>query len=167
MSSGRRQRGFTYLAALFLVGIAGIGLAATAEIWSHARQREKEAELLWIGEQFRQAIGLYYQRTPGTVKRYPERLEDLLEDKRYVNVQRYLRRIYVDPMSAKAEWGLVPAPGGGFMGVYSQSGGKPIRTASLPPDEGTAAHAATYRDWRFTYQPTSGVQSGVQTAKPR
>jgi len=155
MSSGRGHRagalqhqGFTYLAALFLVGLTGIGLAATSEIWSHARQREKEAELLWIGEQFRQAIGLYYQRTPGAVKRYPERLEDLLEDKRYLNVQRYLRRVYVDPMSAKPEWGLVPAPGGGIMGIYSTVAAKPIR--SVPG-------ANSYQDWRFNYESPTTV----------
>ncbi|MGB3934164.1 MAG: type II secretion system protein, partial [Burkholderiales bacterium] len=115
MSSGR-QRGFTYLAALFFVAVAGLGLAVTGELWSHARQREKETELAWVGQQFRQAIGLYYQRSPGAVKRYPERLEDLLEDKRYLTVQRYLRRVYADPITGKADWGLVPAPGGGIMG---------------------------------------------------
>ncbi len=152
MSSGRNQRGFTYLAALFLVGIAGIGLAATAEIWSHVRQREKETELLWIGEQFRQAIGLYYQRTPGAMKRYPARLEDLLEDRRYPNMQRYLRRIYVDPMVGNSEWGLIPAPGGGIMGVYSTAVVRPVRTLSLLVSDEAISATATYREWRFVYE---------------
>src|SRR5260221_247456 len=116
MSSGRRQGGFTYLAALLLIAVVGAGIAATAELWSHARQREKEAELLWIGNQFKQAIGLYYQRSPGAIKRYPEKLEDLLEDRRFVNVQRYLRKIYPDPMTGKPNWSPIPAPGGGIMG---------------------------------------------------
>jgi type II secretory pathway pseudopilin PulG len=157
MSSGKQQRGFTYLAALFLVGLAGIGLAATAELWSHSRQREKEAELIWIGEQFRQAIGLYYQRSPGAVKRYPEKLEDLLEDRRYLSLQRYLRRIYADPMSGKTEWGLVPAPGGGIMGIHSITNAKPIRSAPLRRDDKTIASAASYRDWRFIYVPPAGT----------
>ena len=112
MSSGKRQRGFTYLCALLLVAVAAAGLAAISELWSHARQREKEAELLWIGNQFKQAIGLYYQRSPGAVKRYPEKLEDLLEDRRFVSTQRYLRRIYTDPMTGKAEWGVSVTPNG-------------------------------------------------------
>jgi type II secretory pathway pseudopilin PulG len=143
MSSGK-QRGFTYLAVLFLVALAGLGLAATGESWSHSRQREKEAELAWIGEQFRQAIGVYYQRTPGAVKRYPEKLEDLLEDKRYPTVQRYLRRVYADPMTGKADWGLIAAPGGGIMGVKSSSTAKSIRLLK---------DASRYSEWQFVYEP--------------
>lgn len=122
MSSGNgRQRGFTYLAALLLVAVSGASLAAYASAWSHARQREKERELHWIGNQFKQAIGLYYQRSPGGVKRYPELLDDLLEDKRFVSRQRYLRRIYSDPITGKPDWNVVPAPAGGIMGVASRS----------------------------------------------
>ena len=69
MNSGRdrSQRGFTYLVAMFAVAIAGLLLAVTSEVWSQSRQRDKERELLYIGDQFREAIALYYQRTPGTV----------------------------------------------------------------------------------------------------
>lgn len=158
MSSGRGQKGFTYLAVLFLIGLVGLGLAATAEIWSHARQREKEAELIWIGNQFKQAIGLYYHRSSGTVSRYPEKLEDLLEDRRQLSVQRYLRRIYVDPMSGKPVWGLVPAPSGGIMGVYSTVPDKPIRSVPLARDDKSEASATSYRDWRFVYEPLVAAQ---------
>ena len=74
MRSGRggpSQGGFTYLALLIAVALIGIGLVAASEVWSQSRQREKEQELLFIGEQFRQAIGMYYERTPGAVRRYP------------------------------------------------------------------------------------------------
>lgn len=145
MSSGKGQAGFTYVGALLLIAVVGAGLAAVGEAWSHARQREKEAELLWIGNQFKQAIGLYYQRSPGAVKRYPENLEDLIEDKRFLNVQRYLRRIYSDPMTGKSDWAPIPAPGGGIMGVRSQSGARAIRPFDL---------GDTYSEWRFVYEPT-------------
>lgn len=171
MRSGRcarlravQQRGFTYLAALFLIAFVGTGLAFTGEIRSHARQREKEAELLWVGNQFKQAIGLYYQRSPGAVKRYPEKLEDLLEDRRYLSMQRYLRRIYTDPVTGKAEWGLVPAPGGGIMGIHSTAASEPIRSAPLARDDKSAASATSYRDWRFVYKPP--IQAQAPAAKP-
>jgi type II secretory pathway pseudopilin PulG len=144
MRSGRPAQGFTYLGALLGVAIVGAGLAATGEIWSHARQREKEAELIWIGAQFTQAIGLYYQRSPGAVKRYPSKLEDLLEDRRYPTTQRYLRKIYTDPLSGKPAWDLIPAPGGGIMGVRSFSTAKSIRVMKS---------GATYSAWRFVYEP--------------
>lgn len=121
MASGDGERGFTYLGALLLVAVSGAALAAFAGAWSHAREREKQAELRWVGGQFRQAIGLYYERSPG-VKRYPERLEDLVEDKRFLTTQRYLRRVYADPVTGKADWELIPAPAGGMMGVRSRAG---------------------------------------------
>ena len=144
MTSGNRQGGFTYLAALLLVAASGAALAAAAELWSHARQREKEAELLWVGNQFKQAIALYYHRSPGSVKRYPQKLEDLLEDPRHLSTARYLRKIYTDPITGKAEWGLIQGPAGGIMGVHSLSVTRSIRQL-----EG----ARTYQEWRFMYIP--------------
>lgn len=144
MTSSKREGGFTYLAILFVVAVTGLGIAALGETWSRTRQREKEAELLWIGNQFKQAIGLYYERTPGGVKRYPEKMEELLEDKRFVTTQRYLRRLYPDPITGKADWEVIDAPGGGIMGIKSRS---PTRTVGL------MSTVPTYSDWGFTYEP--------------
>lgn len=144
MKSGSRGRGFTYLGALFLAATSAAALMSIVEFWSHARQREKETELLWIGNQFEQAIALYYHRSPGSVKRYPEKLEDLLDDRRHLNTARYLRKIYVDPMTGKSDWGLILAPGGGIVGVHSLSSAQPIRQVN---------DARTYTEWRFIYHP--------------
>jgi type II secretory pathway pseudopilin PulG len=163
MSNGRStnaregQGGFTYLTALFLVAALGAGLAATGVVWSKARQREKEAELIWVGEQVRQAIGLYYQRSPGAMKRYPGKLEDLLEDRRYPNVQRYLRKIYADPVTGKRDWGLVLSSDGGVMGIRSLSTAQSIRERG---------NARTYADWKFVYEPPQGNTSTLP-AEPR
>lgn len=146
MASGNTARrhaqdGFTYLAALLLIAISAAALASVAEAWSHARQREKEAQLLWVGNQFKQAIGVYYQRSPGSVKRYPANLDDLVEDRRFATVQRYLRRIYLDPMTGKAEWEVIGAPGGGVMGVKSRA---------------AAGGSTTNAPRTFVYTPTDG-----------
>jgi hypothetical protein len=146
MSSGEPQAGFTYLVALLAVAVAGTALVAIGEFWSQARKREKEAELLWVGNQFKQAIGLYYHRSPGGVNRYPEKLDDLVEDRRFLTVQRYLRRIYADPMTGKAEWGLIAAPEGGIMGVHSMAKGRPL----LRREE-----ANSYAEWKFFYAPSA------------
>lgn len=167
MSSGkspRSQRGFTYLAMLLAVAVIGVGLAATGIVWSQSRQREREQELLFIGNQFRQAIARYYQRTPGAVNRYPAKLEDLLEDKRYTNTQRYLRKIYVDPMIGKPEWGVVEAPDGGIMGVYSRSKAVPIKSGGFAARDQAFEGAADYSEWRFFYAPPTG--SGNLTPMP-
>jgi len=153
MTNGRKQRGFTYLVAMFAVAIAGLLLAVTSEVWSRSQQREKEKELLHVGGQFREAIGLYYQRTPGTVKRYPEKLEELLEDRRYLSLQRYLRKIYPDPITGKVQWGTIAAPGGGVMGVYSLSDGKPIKSGNFDEKDQSFSGGSRYSDWRFVYEP--------------
>lgn len=156
MRTGRHtgpQGGFTYLALLIAVALIGVGLVATSEVWSQARQREKEQELLFIGKQFRQAIERYYQRTPGAVKRYPAKLEDLLEDKRYLTPQRHLRKIFVDPMTGRPEWGLIAASGEGIMGVYSLSQETPIKRANFAEEDASFEGAARYSQWRFIYQP--------------
>ena len=156
MRSGRpaaAARGFTYLVMLLAVALIGIGLVATSEVWSQSRQREKERELLFIGNQFRQAIALYYQRTPGMVKRFPETLQDLLEDKRYLVTQRHLRKIFADPVTGKPDWGIVPAPGGGIIGIYSRSNDKPIKAADFPAEDQSFEGAQRYSQWRFIYQP--------------
>ena len=165
MRNGRTEKGFTYLTALLLVAVVGIGFAATAGAWSQLRQREKESELLWIGNQFSQAIGLYYQRSPGSAKHYPERLEDLLEDKRFVTVQRYLRRIYADPMSGKGEWGVLAAAEGGIKGVYSLSGAEPLKTGNFSSPNKHFEDARRYSDWKFTYEPLISVNVPVPIKK--
>jgi type II secretory pathway pseudopilin PulG len=81
---------------MFFIAASGVALASITEIWTTDRQRQREAELLRVGAAFRDAIALYYERTPGAVKRYPPTLEDLIEDRRYLSLQRYLRKIYLD-----------------------------------------------------------------------
>ena len=150
---GNAERGLTYLVVLILVGVVSASLVAFAGSWSHASQRAKEAELLWVGEQFRQGIGLYYERTPGAVKRFPERLDDLLQDERYASVQRHLRRIYADPITGNASWGLIQAPGGGIMGIHSLSETRPIRSGGFSRQNQSFENATTYSNWKFVYEP--------------
>lgn len=142
-----RQRGFTYLWLLFAVAGMGLLLAAAAEVWDTAARREKEAELLFIGDQFARAIADYHARSPGAAKQYPEKLEDLVEDKRLPAPQRHLRKVFRDPMTRGAEWGLVKA-GGRIVGVHSRSAGKPIRT-HFSGRMASFSGAASYAAWVF------------------
>jgi type II secretory pathway pseudopilin PulG len=143
---------------LLAVAVIGIGLAAVGEVWSAASQRSRERELIFIGHEFRGAIERYYEQTPGGIKRFPIKLEDLLEDNRYPMVRRHLRKLYRDPMTGKAQWGLVKAPDGGVQGVYSLSDERPIKQSGFEPADQGLQGAPTLSGWRFVYEPATVVQ---------
>ena len=145
--------GFTYIGLLFFVALMGAALVAVAQVWHIQVKRDKEAELLFIGNQFRRAISLYYERAPGGLRQYPKQLGYLLQDPRYPNVQRHLRRLYIDPMTGKAEWGLVRTPDGSILGVYSLSDDAPLKTAGFTGLDAGFADSVTYREWKFAYLP--------------
>ena len=129
------QRGFVYLWALYTVVLAGIAMAGAAHVWQARSQREKEAELMFIGEQFRMAIKSY--QSTGT-KQYPKTLEELIEDKRTPNVVRHLRKMYVDPITNTTEWGIVEeTPAGANQGAAASN------TAANNPNTAAGNQATT------------------------
>lgn len=160
-----RERGFTYIGVLLLVALMGAVLAGTATVWRTMSQRDKERELLFVGHEFRKAIGLYYERTPGGAKQYPKKLEDMLLDKRQVNIARYLRRLYVDPMTGKKEWGLVKGAGDAIMGVYSLSADSPIKSGNFDEADKDFEGKGSYAEWKFVYLPGQGAP-GTAPAAP-
>lgn len=149
MRPGRCQRGFTYVGVLVFVAAMGVGLAASGQLWHTLQQREKERELLFIGHQFRLALDRYARHTPALARRAPLRLEELLQDPRHPNVQRHLRKIYLDPMTGSAEWGLVTGPGGEIYGVHSRSREEPLKKANFAPADRQFEGAMKYSDWVF------------------
>lgn len=157
-SSMCRQRGFTMLAvlaAMFLLGLATQGVMTWV---SHEVRREREAQLLQIGEAYAQAIGSYYEASPGVVKQWPMSLEDLTDDKRFVGIRRHLRKIYPDPVRRTKEWGLITVgDGGGIAGVYSLSDEVPLRSIALDLGNLVLDPATRYADWKFVYRPTAPV----------
>lgn len=152
-----RSSGFTYLTILFVVAIMGAGLALVGEVWHTAVVREKEAELLYVGNQYRKAIERYYLAGP---RQYPRTLSDLLKDSRQSGTERYVRRLYPDPVTGK-DWSIVKAPDGGIMGVHSVSNDKPLKTARFLIRDREFESAVSYSDWKFVYVPAS-VQKPTQ-----
>jgi type II secretory pathway pseudopilin PulG len=158
-----RSRGFTYLTVLFIVAVITAGLALVGEVWETAAKREKETELLFIGNQYRQAITRYYLAGKN---QYPRSLDDLLKDPRQPGIVRYLRRAYQDPFTGKAEWGIVKAPDGGVQGIYSQSDQKPLKIANFRVRDAGFESAKTYADWKFVYSPLAPGQAGPRPIAP-
>jgi type II secretory pathway pseudopilin PulG len=144
-ASRRDNAGFTYIGLLLAIALMGAGLAAIGQSWRSSVQRSKEAELYFVGEQFANAIKRYYDDSPGGDKRLPKSLADLVQDKRYPVTKRHLRKIYLDPMRGKAEWGLVMLKDG-IVGVHSLSEEIPYRNRDSDP---TAVGKKSYADVKF------------------
>jgi type II secretory pathway pseudopilin PulG len=143
MRAGDGQRGFTLIAVLAAMMLVALALQGVMAVVSQQAQREREAELQRVGTAIAQAIGSYYRSSPGSVKNWPQSLEDLTGDRRFVDARRYLREVYADPIARTANWGIVRAPDGGIAGVFSQS-----TDTSLRGD-------GRYSDWKFVFSPES------------
>jgi general secretion pathway protein G len=117
---GRGQDGFTYLEMIATAGILMILASAIMPMARVTRTREKEIELRRELRILRTAIDEYKKsvdagKIGGTDVRlgsegYPPDLDTLVEGVNAVGrvdvKMKFLRRVPVDPMSAKAEWGL-------------------------------------------------------------
>jgi type II secretory pathway pseudopilin PulG len=158
----RSSGGFTYLTILFVVAMMSVGLALVGKMWETAALREREADLLHFGNEYRKAIERYYL---SGARQYPRELTDLLKDPRQPGTVRYLRKLYPDPVSGKDEWGIVKAPDGGIAGVYSTSEQKPLKSGGFAVRDKEFEAKAKYSEWKFTYAPAA-TPGATPPAKP-
>jgi type II secretory pathway pseudopilin PulG len=153
------QQGVTLIGLLFVIAGISIGMTATATLWSTVSQREKEQELLFIGNQYRQAIESFWMRSAG-VQRLPASFDELLKDPRYPNTVRHLRRIYRDPITGNLEWGTVKGEDGGITGVYSLSTVQPMKRANFPAIHEDFKQASSYQQWIFRFDENAARTNG-------
>ena len=148
----KHSQGFSYIGLMIIVAISGIALAGVGIVWSHDQQREREKELLFIGNQYQQAIGSYYENTPGSNKQYPTKLADLLQDNRLPTIKRHLRKMYSDPITNSNDWGLERQQDK-IIGVFSLSELAPIKKKGFALEDEKFADFTKYADWKFIYTP--------------
>jgi type II secretory pathway pseudopilin PulG len=161
---GGPQRGFSYLAVLFLVALTAAGLARLGQAWSTAAQRERERELEFRGGEIAAAIASY-QRAAGTEPApYPATLQDLLIDERGPRPRHHLRRLYADPMTGQPDWVLVPDPmnPARFRAVHSRSDAALLRR--FTPQGQPLAKAS---DWLFDPLAAATSQPATAASAPR
>jgi type II secretory pathway pseudopilin PulG len=89
------------VALLVAMSVMAVMLGLALPVWQTAIRREREAELVFRGEQYVQAIRLFQRRYAGT---FPPNVDVLVE-------QRFLRRRYQDPITR-----------GDFQPVYAGTG---------------------------------------------
>ncbi len=143
------QRGFTYVAVLAILVLLGVALAAIGTRWADRVQREREQELLRVGQLYAQAILAYHRGSPGSDKKWPKSIEDLELDPRMLSTVRYLRAPYTDPMVPGQPLALVREADDTIHGVYSTSTAAPFRQGTVDLGVVVLAPAQRYSDWQF------------------
>jgi type II secretory pathway pseudopilin PulG len=86
----RGQHGYAMVALMVAMSIMAIMMTVALPTWHQMAQREKEAELVFRGEQYARAIGLFQKKSgPGVL---PPNIDALVEG-------HYLRKKYKDPIT--------------------------------------------------------------------
>lgn len=164
------ERGYAMAALLVTLAIMSILLSVAMPVWRQEARREKEAELVFRGEQYARAIALFRFKNANIPNAFPPSIDALVQG-------RFLRKKYKDPMTTDGEFVLIgvgsqqpginspgattpggptqpgagrsntpPQPNapaaGGMMGVRSQSTETSIRTYR---------GATRYDQWNFTF----------------
>ena len=150
-STPHQQAGFSWLFVLFLLAAASAAGAVVAQRWSDQSSREKERQLLRVGDAYAKALAEYRAASPGSDKRYPQSLEQLLDDtSRFVGTRRHLRTLYADPVTGQADWVLLRDARGDIMGLHSKSEKRPWARVAMKLEFADVGVAERYADWIFT-----------------
>jgi type II secretory pathway pseudopilin PulG len=172
---GQSEKGYAMAVLIVAMAVMAVMMTVAMPVWKQAARREKEQELIFRGQQYTRAIGLFEKKYANTP---PPSIDVLVRE-------RFLRKKYKDPITnadfvpltaggatatgrgaAPARGGpgaavdpRVGAPvgagggGGGIIGVTSSS-----KEASIRIFNG----ATHYNEWRFVYaQPTTTPGAGA------
>ena len=125
--AGQGNRGYAMAALLVGLSVMAVLMSALLPVWTTMAKREKEAELVFRGNQYARAIGLFQRKFANTP---PPTIDVLVE-------QRFLRKKYKDPITNDdfqplyANQALMP-PGPGAGAGQQQPGQQPRGTPAPP-----------------------------------
>ncbi len=148
----RQQHGMLLIGVLIFIALSALTAVHAGPRWFDARQRAAEEELLFVGEQYRQAIESYWREAPNKVHQLPASIDDLLSDKRFAFPKRHLRKEFRDPLAPKEPFGEL-RQGNALVGVYSRTEGAPFRQAGFAGAQKAFNGAQSYSDWKFQFTP--------------
>lgn len=148
-----RQQGAVLLIVLLFVLLTTLGASSMVEMHQTQTRREKEEQLLFVGDQYRRAIASYYGVTPpGGARSLPKSVDDLLNDQRFPTPMQHLRQAYPDPMTGRVDWAFVRTVGG-ISAVHSQSNQEPIKKSGFPERYRLFEAKGRYAEWVFAVAP--------------
>lgn len=139
-----------YLALLLAIALIGGVSAVGLKVLKTHQIRSAEAELLEIGMEFRNALQSYAESTPNGLPNTPGSLSELLRDPRFPGMKRHLRRLYHDPFTGKAEWGVIRGPDMRIVGIHSLSETIALKSENFPMELASLSGSKRHMDWVFT-----------------
>jgi type II secretory pathway pseudopilin PulG len=104
----RRESGYVMIMLIIAVAVMTVLMLTALPLWQTEAQREAEAELIFRGRQYANAIGFYVKSHNNL---YPQNLEIL-------HLEKFLRRLYPDPVSVDGRWDMVFKEAAGGEGKY-------------------------------------------------
>jgi type II secretory pathway pseudopilin PulG len=145
-----RQSGVVLLSVLAFILVTTLAASSLVVSYTTQVQREKEEQLLFVGDQYRKAIGSYFNTVPpGGARSLPQSLEALLNDQRFPKPIQHLRRMYPDPITGRPDWQLV-RENGGIVGIKSQSGKATVKKQGFAKGYEYLEGRELYSDWVFS-----------------
>jgi type II secretory pathway pseudopilin PulG len=164
---GQPENGFAMAVLLVAMAVMAVLITVAMPVWKQMVQREREEELVFRGQQYVRAIGLFERKYANTP---PPTLDVLVQE-------RFLRKKFKDPIT-NADFVPIPAAASVVSAPGSTQGGRgaapgqpitPTLSQPLVPSGGrgsgimgvTSASKATsiriyngashYNEWRFVY----------------
>jgi type II secretory pathway pseudopilin PulG len=147
----RSDRGYAMAALLVGLSVMAVLMSMALPAWSHMARREKEEELIWRGQQYARAVGLFMRKFANT---YPPTLDVLVE-------QRFLRKKYKDPIT-DSDFQIIPAGGQsmpGMTGPGASTPGQIVGRGATPQMQ--SAFAGIGRGQSTGAQPSGGAAGGT------
>jgi type II secretory pathway pseudopilin PulG len=147
-----RCDGYAMVALLVALSVMSIMLTVALPAWNTAARREKEAELVFRGEQYARALALFSRRVANAA---PPNLDVLVE-------QKFLRKKYKDPITGD-DFEIL-TPGSVIEGSATPPGQRPGTQSSGRAGSGVATGTATGTGTNTGRGTSSGSGTGTGTA---
>lgn len=145
--------GYSYLWMLYTIVLLSISSLVIIDAYQIQTKRANEIELLFIGQEFRDALESYCLKSNEQgINCYPTSVEDLLKDNRSLKSNRHLRKIYVDPITGKKDWVYLKVSNR-IVGFHSSSNDSVLKKEGFRIENLSLSNKSSYSDWKFTYPP--------------
>ncbi len=95
------EHGHLLITLVIAIAVAMILLTVATKAWTSVIQRDREEELIFRGQEYSRAL-IKFKKARG---RLPTDLKELAE--RGPRNERFIRKLYKDPMTADGEWNLL------------------------------------------------------------